>query len=199
MTQAVQKPEPIDEEASDVEVLTRCANGESDALLVLYRRHTPRLYRYLARWMGFRTADAEDALQKVFVVVWHRAGSFRPRSGHEGEVLAWLFGIATNIVREQRRADRNRLRAIQRLGELALPISPALDEQIGHRRLAQRAIDALEELSDPLREAYLLCDVEGWSGMEAAFALKVRPGTLRRRLHQARKKLRARLAEGEDL
>lgn len=191
----VPDPEPKAEPA-DTELLQQCAEGNPDALVELYRRHGGTLYRYLVRWMGTRSGDAEDALQQVFVIAWTRSDSFRTRRADAGEVKRWLYGIATNVVREHRRRRTTRLRAIQQLNDLPLPRSPGLDEVLGQRQLAQRAIDALEELPDPQREAYLLCDVEGLSGVDAARALGVRPGTLRRRLHGARKRLRSLLKKG---
>jgi RNA polymerase sigma factor (sigma-70 family) len=190
-------PDPKEWQASDSELLRRCAQGDSEALVELYRRHGDTIHRYLARWMGSRSADVEDALQQVFVVAWARASSFRARGDDAGEVKRWLYGISTNVVREHRRRRTARLRAIQRLSDLPMPGSPALDDVLSHRQLAQRAIDGLEELSDPLREAYLLCDVEGLSGADAARVLRIRPGTLRRRLHEARKRLRSMLTKGE--
>ncbi|MEO1230821.1 MAG: RNA polymerase sigma factor [Myxococcota bacterium] len=183
-------------ERSDLALLSACAEGDAEALLELHRRHADRLHRYLARALGLRSGDVEDGVQQVFLVVWTRAGAFRPRSHASDEVRAWLFGIATNVAREHRRRRVRRLRAIEQLSALPLLRPPRIDDQLSQRQLVQRAIDGLDELSDPLRETYLICDVEGLSGPEAARALGVRPGTLRRRLHEARRRLRALLVEG---
>ena len=54
-----------------------------------------------------------------------------------------------------------------------------------------RLASALETLPHDLRTAYVLCDLEEVPGIEAARILDVRPGTLWRRLHDARRALRA--------
>jgi RNA polymerase sigma-70 factor (ECF subfamily) len=68
-------------------------------------------------------------------------------------------------------------------------------EAAERRELLARMGAALERLPHELKEAFLLCEVEELSGVEAARALDVRPGTLWRRLHEARKRLRAALDE----
>ena len=175
MSITVPDPDDMGAEDADSELLSRCAQGDADALVELYRRYGVLLHRYLARWMGLRSPDIDDALQQVFVVAWTRADSFRPRSGSGAEVRSWLYGISTNVIREHRRRNTTRLRALQRLSELPLLRAPSLDEVVSQRQLAQRAIDALESLTDSEREAYLLCDVEGLAGVEAARALDCGP------------------------
>jgi RNA polymerase sigma-70 factor (ECF subfamily) len=53
------------------------------------------------------------------------------------------------------------------------------------------AAAALAKLPFDLRAAFVLCDLEEMSGADAAAALDVRPGTLGRRLFEARRALRA--------
>ena len=54
----------------------------------------------------------------------------------------------------------------------------------------------LAALPVALRECFVLCQLEGVSGPEAARALGIRPGTLYRRIHDARQRLRAAVGEG---
>jgi hypothetical protein len=67
----------------------------------------------------------------------------------------------------------------------AAPDEVALRSQQAHRLAA-----ALDELPHDLRVVYVLCELEDMPGVEAARALDVRPGTLWRRLHEARRALR---------
>ena len=62
--------------------------------------------------------------------------------------------------------------------------------------LIARLEDQLGRLPEDLRVAFVMCDVEGVAGVEAARVLGLREGTLWRRLHFARKALRAALEEG---
>jgi RNA polymerase sigma-70 factor (ECF subfamily) len=61
--------------------------------------------------------------------------------------------------------------------------------------MAEIAASALAELPFDLRSAFVLCDLEEMSGADAAAALDVRPGTLGRRLFEARRALRAAVEE----
>src|SRR3954449_9859460 len=79
----------MDEDSTDVELLAAVAAGSSDALAALYRRHAAWLTLRLTR----RCADStgvDEVLQDTFVAAWKGAGRF---SG-EGQVAAWLWGIA---------------------------------------------------------------------------------------------------------
>jgi DNA-directed RNA polymerase specialized sigma24 family protein len=74
--------------------------------------------------------------------------------------------------------------------------APALTWIFGRHEALRRIERVLEALPHDLRVAFVLCDLEGISGVDAARTLGVRPGTVWRRLHEARKELRARLEEG---
>ena len=76
-------------ELSDAELLRSVAAGERDALATLYDRHSPWLSLRLAR----RCADVgivDEVIQDTFVAVWRGAR----RYGGQGEVAAWIWGIA---------------------------------------------------------------------------------------------------------
>jgi RNA polymerase sigma-70 factor (ECF subfamily) len=61
--------------------------------------------------------------------------------------------------------------------------------------MAERVASALTQLRFDLRAAFILCDLEEMSGADAAATLNVRPGTLGRRLFEARRALRAAVGE----
>jgi RNA polymerase sigma-70 factor (ECF subfamily) len=71
------------------------------------------------------------------------------------------------------------------------------DDEVERQELLERVIQALPALPHDLRAAFLLCEIEEMSGVEAARTLNIREGTLRRRLHDARLRLR-RALEGES-
>jgi DNA-directed RNA polymerase specialized sigma24 family protein len=68
--------------------------GDTDAFGLLFERHARAIYNYCFRRTG-DWAVAEDLLSVVFLEAWRRRNKDLP----EGKVLPWLFGIATNVVR----------------------------------------------------------------------------------------------------
>lgn len=81
--------------------------SESEAEIVaLYNNHARQLYHYLARRVG--TEVAHDLVADAFLVAWEQRAGFDPVRASS---KAWLYGIATNLVRHHLRGEERRLRA----------------------------------------------------------------------------------------
>ncbi|MBB5957036.1 RNA polymerase sigma-70 factor (ECF subfamily) [Saccharothrix tamanrassetensis] len=178
---------------SDVapEALARRLLDES-ALLTLYESTAARLHRYVARRIG--TEDAHDVVSEAFLVLWDR------RAGHEHEpdaLRAWLFGVATNLLRRHVRTEERKLRAWSREHGGRLDVA-----DIGDRAadLADAALLAgpltgmLADLRSEERDVLLLTAWAELTPSEIAVALDIPVATVRTRLHRARARLRTRLA-----
>ena len=76
----------------------------------LFAEHADQLLRYCCGRLP--RPDAEDVVAQTFLVAHRRLPAYRPSGAG---VRAWLFGIATNLVREHRRAEGRRLRALARM------------------------------------------------------------------------------------
>src|SRR5581483_7806100 len=74
---------------SDDVLIRQIANGDKDAIRVLYTRHSVRVFRFLVR-MTNNEAAADDLVSEVFTEVWRSAGRFEARS----QVTTWILGIA---------------------------------------------------------------------------------------------------------
>ncbi len=170
----------------DVRLLRRSLR-EPAAFDTLFVRHHVSIRRYLHARVG-QAAAAEDLAAETFV----RAFAARARFRDDGfGVRAWLFQIATNLLRDELRARSRRARA-DGLREVAdcvaapgLPADPALAAQ-------------LRELPRPQLEVLLLHAWADLSYEEIATVLGVRVGTVRSRLHRARAQLRATLTPTSD-
>jgi RNA polymerase sigma-70 factor (ECF subfamily) len=180
-------------EISDEALLAACGVGEGAALGALFDRHHLAIHRLISRLLRSEPHEIDDLVQTTFMEAWRSAKKY---SGG-GAVKSWLYGIAANLVRHYVRGAKRRRDAYARVPEpLEAPTGPR-DTAMRSQQLDRLAV-ALEQLPHDLRTTYVLCDLEDVPGIEAARILDVRPGTLWRRLHDARRALRTAI-EGDPL
>jgi RNA polymerase sigma-70 factor, ECF subfamily len=106
-------------------------------------------------------------------------------------VKTWILGVAANLARHQLRGERRRRAHHASYAERLSAVPPRPDEQAERRELLARVAEALAALPHDLQVAFVLCDLEQVPGVEVARALGVPEGTIWRRLHVARKAVRA--------
>lgn len=174
----------------DVELVRACAQGDQLALAELHRRFAAQLWRFLSRLLG-DAQEIEDLVQATFIDVWRGAGAFRGESA----VKSWIFGIAHNKARRLIRGYGRRRAFLDLLTFLPQSPAPAIDDQTNDRRILERVAELLGTLSPEQRSAFVMVDLEGITTVEAARVLSLRPGTLRRRLFDARRRLKKALTE----
>src|SRR6476620_5584399 len=97
--------------ASDESLLQASANGDQRAFSELYERHARTIYNYLFRRMA-DWSEAEDLTAVVFLEAFRRR---REVVIVEGKLLPWLYGIATNVLRNRRRVLWRHRRLVERL------------------------------------------------------------------------------------
>jgi RNA polymerase sigma factor (sigma-70 family) len=166
----------------------RLRAGDPVAFRELFDDHADALYRHAARALGDRTS-AEDVLSLTFLEAWRLRERLLPEGG---SVLPWLFGIATNVLRNTSRAARRHRAAVARLpapGAEPDHADAVVDRIADEARLAA-ARRALAALRPQEREVFLLCVWSQLDYAQAAEALGVPVGTVRSRLARARAKLR---------
>ena len=152
------------------------------------------VHRYLGRRVG---ELADDLLSETFLVAFRRRADYRPE---HLEVRPWLVGIATNLVHGAARAERRRYRALARAA--AEPgdhhddgREDRLDAEALRGPLAAALAAALAGLEERDRDVLLLVAWADLSYEEVATVLDVPGGTVRSRLHRARRQTRAALEE----
>ncbi len=182
----------VADEMSDEALIAACAVGERAALGALFDRHNQGVYRFVSRAATTTASDADDLVQTTFVEVWRSANRFRKN----GSARSWILGISANLIRHHARGEARRRAAMDNLAHVPEARSDRPDDQAARRELVDRLGHALAGLPHDLRVAFVMCELEDVPGVDAARALDVRPGTMWRRLHQARKRLRAALEGG---
>jgi RNA polymerase sigma-70 factor (ECF subfamily) len=154
---------------------------------MLFERHGRTIYNFCFRRVG-SWAVAEDLVSIVFLEAWRRLDKPLPR----GKELPWLFGIATNVVRNRRRSERRHAAALRRVSQPSSEPSFADDshERIDDEELMGRALTLLARLPRREHEVFALCAWSGLSYEDAAIALRIPVGTVRSRLSRARARFR---------
>jgi RNA polymerase sigma-70 factor (ECF subfamily) len=147
----------------------------------LFREYHDPLVRYLTRRLGDRDW-AEEVAQETFVRALRQTELQNER--------AWLFAVATNLVRDEARKDARRRRHLELLTEESKSNAPVEQpitemERAQERALARRAIDALGERD---REALLMRE-EGLDYKEIAEALELSLASVGTTLSRARRRL----------
>lgn len=173
----------------DEETLTRLRRGDRDALSVLFRRHMPIVYGAAYVVTGTQ-ADAEEAAQDAFFVLWQK----RAELTIVGEsVLPWLITTARHHASNRRRRATVR-QTIPLLEERdSSPVGDGETAAIG-AELQQRLTAAIARLSPVDQDLVHACLVENLTYEEAALALGVTHGAIRNRLSRAKSQLRSQLA-----
>jgi RNA polymerase sigma-70 factor (ECF subfamily) len=166
-------------------LLSRVALKDRSAFSVLYNRSSPKLFAICLRILRDR-ADAEEALQDVFVKIWQRSESFAS-SGNGA--MGWLAAIARYHCIDRLRVRRPPAEELETVIDLA--DSAADPEQSAVLRSEGKRIDTCLQALDPdraraVRHAY----VEGLSYQELADRFAVPLNTMRTWLRRSLLKLR---------
>ena len=159
------------------------------AFEAFYREHVAAVMRFVAR----RAADpytAADLTAEVFLAVIGSAHTYRPG---KGSPVAWLYGIARNVIAADRRRTAHQLQAATRIAGRRLLDDDdiaRLEERIDAERPGRAACQALAALPHDERAVMELVAIDGLAVKDAAAALGIRPGTARVRLYRARRAAR---------
>jgi RNA polymerase sigma-70 factor, ECF subfamily len=154
--------------------------------------HVDRLYR-AARAMSGSREEAEDLVQETFARVLQR-----PRFLHCEDDIGYLLRVLRNTFVSGRRTAARRPQCSDVPDELM-----RIEDRSAARpdaRLDYAALyEAISALPVPFRDALIAVDVVGLSYDEASRALSVREATITTRLHRARRRVAAVLAQDSDI
>lgn len=190
---------------ADIDIARSIIDGDRAALEALMRKHNRALYRTV-RSIVKDDAEAEDALQEVYLLAYRSMDKYRG----DAALLTWLTRIAINeaIARSRksaRRAELIHLHSDTILGqdseEADMPDITAQQQpdvaamRTETRQLLERHIDALP---DAFRTVFVLRAVEEMSVEETASCLSIPEATVRSRFFRARGMLREALAREID-
>jgi len=174
----------------DSELAAAALRGDREAFRRLLERHYDRIYRIAYRTLG-SAADAEDIAQDVCITLATKLGHF---SGHS-RFTTWLTSIAINACRDFLRRRKSSQELMKKYVALRTIEEGSEDDAESCSRWLN---DALANLEPALRETAVLVVAEELSHAEAAKILGCAESTVSWRMHLVKKRLRARMDDGDD-
>jgi RNA polymerase sigma factor (sigma-70 family) len=161
----------------------------SAAVGALFEAHGRDVYRFVSRRLG--ASMAQDVTAEAFRIVFERWEQYTPELGSD---RAWLFGVASNVIRRHLRSEQRRFSALERLSAVE-QVSPEdgvdTDGRIDSAGEARRVLSAVSRLDPDDRDLLILVAWEGLSYRDAGDALGLPPGTVGSRLNRIRKHLQS--------
>jgi RNA polymerase sigma-70 factor (ECF subfamily) len=180
-------------EPSGEELLSGLLDGRVEGVARAYDRWHQRV-RVLALRLLADEAAAEDVVQETFVALPQAVRRFRGEVSLERFVLA----IAVKRARHHLRATIRRRRQMAALALEASSEGRDPEQHAYRRQLAGRLAEALDLLPGAQRVAFVLCEVEEMTALEAAHVIRIPEATVRTRLFHARRRLRELLSEESE-
>jgi RNA polymerase sigma-70 factor (ECF subfamily) len=177
----------------------RARDGSAvDELASLYGPRIHQLaFRYLKNW-----EDAEEVAQDVLMKVYRKIDAFRGDAALSSWIYRITFNTAMSRLRTGRFAKHAELHAFEpemdsteRVNAEPADWSALADDRLMRGEMRQQLVDALRHLPTVYRVPVLLRDINGLSTEEASAILRVKPQTLKSRLHRGRLILRKHLRD----
>src|ERR1700675_3508607 len=171
----------------------RAQSGDSDAFRLLVEQHSRAVFRLAFRLTG-NEQDAEDVVQETFLRAYRQLDKYEARSSFS----TWLYRIASNysldLIRMRKRHEEKRERgskAEERDILQSIPVNAPGPDRIAHsNQVQERVNEALNELSDQERTAFVLRHFEGLSIDEIGEALGTGTNATKHSIFRAVQKLR---------
>ena len=185
----------------DGQLVARAKGGDPKAFEMLVVKYQRRIERLIARMV--RDVDlVEDIAQESFIRAYRALPQFRGDSAF----YTWLYRIAVNtakkalvdlkrdpLVTESARASMNDDDDETSRVERELTDGETPEAVLASKEIAQTVNAAIEALSDDLRQAITLREIEGLSYEEIAELMNCPIGTVRSRIFRARESIAERL------
>lgn len=186
------------DESTEAALIRRAQGGDEEAFAQLVAEHRRAVYRAAYAALG-SAADADDAAQETFVAVHRTLGAFRGESAFR----TWVLAIAWRKALDRRRHLRRWLRFSARadwqedasaIGDRVTAPGPSQEDGTAARELQHTLRRLIVTLPRRHRDALLLAASGEYSYDQIAAMLRIPTGTLKWRVSEARRILRAKLA-----
>lgn len=179
------------DEVSDAQLVTSIARYNEVALAEAYRRHGGAVFGLAKRVLN-NPADAEDVTQEVFLRLWNQPDRFDPARGSlRSFLLAQAHGRAVDAVRSSSSRRQREARDALRTAEADYD----MQREVWDLAVADQVSQAMGELPEEERRAIELAYFDGRTYREVAQLLDQPEGTVKSRIRNGMRRMRAVLAD----
>jgi RNA polymerase sigma-70 factor, ECF subfamily len=184
------------------ELIDRMQAGDATAVADLASTYGPRIHQLAFRYLKNRE-DAEEVTQDVLMKVHRKIEAFRGDAALSSWIYRITFNTAMSRLRNGRfsrphevsRQDPSASDTAERVQAEPADWSSLADDHVLRGQMRRRLVEALTHLPTVYRVPVLLRDIQGLSTEEASAILRVKPQTLKSRLHRGRLILREHLGD----
>ena len=169
-------------QAYEQTLVVRSQLGDETAFEELLRMYSPRLRFYVGKMLGARHENADDLLQEIWLGVFRAL----PKLNDTAAFRAWLFRIARDRVCREFRKGRLQFHPLEKDQLDDIPANEDSSDSVDREAVRRQ----LEQLSPEHRDVLMLRFVEDMSYEEIARVTGGAPGTVRSRIHYAKRALR---------
>ena len=173
---------------SDEALIVLVSRGKTEALSILYDRHSPLAFA-LARRMLRDEETASEVIQDAFLNVWRGAASFRPE---RGRFLSWLMSVVRHLAIDELRRRRSKTKAgmFENLSITSKEKNQSGGDGAWDGLLNHDIHKALSKLPDQQRQVIELAYFQGFTQQEISDHLGDSLGTVKTRVRLGLQKLR---------
>lgn len=182
------------EKKAEQRLIQLSLKGDESAFAALIRPYKSRIHSLC--WQVLHDQErAEDLTQETFIHAFRHLSEFR----QEARFYTWIYRIALNLS-----LNALRKKKVKEREDLVADLGKETRQELWkkgntlefERHELQQFIDkAVQTLPSSQRDVFILHDIEGLPHQQIAERLNIKPGTIRSRLHYARKRLRTYLRE----
>ena len=174
------------ERSALVAALARVAAGDRAAMQEVYRRTSAKLFGVCLRIFGER-AEAEDAVQDVYLAIWRKAGTFDPA---RSSPITWLVTLARNRAIDRLRASGRRPTAPLELAADVADETPDAETALVHADEDTRVLECIEHLRPDDAVMIRTAFFDGVTYADLAERANLPLGTVKSRMRRSLLKLR---------
>ena len=168
---------------SDLVLLERVQAKDALAFESIYRIYSPKLARFLRRFISYPQL-AEEIIQETLIVVWDRPDSFIGDS----KLSTWIFGIAYRKALKALRTHEPPVEDPE--AEQRASLEPTPEDALGSRKVQALLMRAVGELSAEHRAVVVFTYFDGLRYRDIAEIMGCPVDTVKTRMYHARRQLR---------
>lgn len=178
---------------NEAEVISRCQQGDHDALKEIFDRYHRKVYR-VAYGVVRQREDALDIVQEVFIKLFRSIKNFKGKSHFYTYLYRMVMNTAIDHTRKTKRIPSSTIDEDEGF-QLSDDAEKRPDRILAHKELEERVKAAMEKLPPDQKAVLIFREVEGLSYQEIAEAMGCSIGTVMSRLHYGRGKMQEMLRD----